>query len=109
MNLIDSPFVDVRVRWQPVHRCSSHAIGHWLPAILFLSLLSLALTACGSADRSQGYSDPPPSNRTAYVAWQTETMLAIHRHFAAPAVQPKPSAAAAPATPRKQLPGKPSG
>lgn len=45
---------------------------------------------------------------TAYVAWQTETMLAIHRHFAAPAVQPKPpAAAAAPAAPRKQLPGKP--
>src|SRR5215471_18835275 len=72
MNLIDSPFVEVRVCWQPPLRCSSH-IGLRLPAFLLLALIALGLAGCGSADRSHGYSDQPPSNRTAYVAWQEWT------------------------------------
>ena len=68
----DSPSVDVRVRRQPPRRCSSHAIGLRLPAIL---LLALALVGCGSGQRGSqgGYSERPPSNRTAYVAWQEWT------------------------------------
>ena len=68
----DSPSVDVRVRRQPPRRCSSRAIGLRLPAIL---LLALALVGCGSGQRGSqgGYSERPPSNRTAYVAWQEWT------------------------------------
>jgi hypothetical protein len=73
MNFIDCPFVDVRVSWQPSHRCSSHTIGHWLPAFLLFVLIASGLAGCGSADRSHGYSDQPPSNRTANVAWQEWT------------------------------------
>jgi len=70
MNVIDSPFVDVRVSWQPVpHRSSSH-LAVRLPTLLFLTLIALVLNGCGSADRSYGYADRPPSNRTAYVAWE---------------------------------------
>lgn len=73
MSSIDCPFVDVRVSWQPPHRCSSHTIGPWLPAFLLFVLIALGLAGCGSSERSHGYSDQPPSNRTAYVAWQEWT------------------------------------
>jgi hypothetical protein len=73
MNWIDSPFVDVRVCWQPPRRCSSHATGPWLPALLFIGLIAFGLAGCGSTDRSHGYSERPPSNRTALVAWQEWT------------------------------------
>ncbi|MFI4999725.1 MAG: DUF2272 domain-containing protein [Reyranellales bacterium] len=68
----DTPSVDVRVCWQPPYRRSSHAIGLRLPAIL---LLALALVGCGSTDRrgGYGYSERPPTNRTALVAWQEWT------------------------------------
>ena len=72
MNCVDSPFVDVRVCWQPTHRCSSHTTAR-LPAFFLLLLLCLGLAGCGSSERGQGYSDRPPSNRTAYVAWQEWT------------------------------------
>jgi hypothetical protein len=67
MKYIDRPFVDVRVRWQPPRRCSSHTYARRLPALLFLALMVLELTGCGSSERS---GERPPSNRTAYVAWQ---------------------------------------
>ena len=72
MNRIDTPSVDVRVCWQPPHRVSSHTIGLRLPAIL---LLALALVGCASTDRhgGHGYSERPPTNRTALVAWQEWT------------------------------------
>lgn len=70
MSFIDNPFVDVRVCWQPCHRRFCLTTGHRLPALLFLTLIALGLAGCGSADRSHGYSERPPSNRTAYVAWQ---------------------------------------
>ncbi len=72
MNSIDTPSVDVRVCWQPPHRVSSHTIGLRLPAIL---LLALALVGCASTGRSggYGYSERPPTNRTALVAWQEWT------------------------------------
>ena len=73
MNWIDFPFVDVRVCWQPPRRYSSRTTGQRLPALLLLTLLSVTLTGCGSGDRSHGYSERPPSNRTAYVAWQEWT------------------------------------
>ena len=70
----DRPFDDVRVRRQPPLRRSSHAIGLRLPAIL---LLVLAVVGCGSTSRvgqgSGGYHERPPTNRTAYVAWQEWT------------------------------------
>jgi len=67
---LDFPSVDVRSRRSPARRRFSHAIGLGLPAIL---LLFLTLSACGSSERGGGgggYSERPPSNRTAYVAWQ---------------------------------------
>ena len=75
MNWRDIPSVGVRVRWQPPHRCSSHAIGPRLPAFLLLALAALHLTGCGSSGSggSFGYADRPPSNRTALVAWQEWT------------------------------------
>ena len=74
MNWIDCPFVDVRVSWQPAScRSSSHRTVR-LPALLFvLVLIALMLNGCGGADRSHGYADQPPSNRTAYVAWEEWT------------------------------------
>ncbi|MBM3649777.1 MAG: DUF2272 domain-containing protein [Alphaproteobacteria bacterium] len=66
MNGVDIPFVDVRVRWQPLPRRSSHTIGPRLPAILLLALL---VAACGSTGGG-GASERPPTDRTAYVAWQ---------------------------------------
>jgi len=65
----DSPPVDVRVRRQPPTRFSSHATGLRLPIIL---LLALTLAACGSSGNrgSGGYTERPPTNRTALVAWQ---------------------------------------
>ena len=73
MNWIDIPFVDVRVCWQPALRCSSSHATARLPALLLLILIALGLTSCGSTDRSHGYSERPPSNRTALVAWQEWT------------------------------------
>jgi Uncharacterized protein conserved in bacteria (DUF2272) len=67
MNCIDRPFVDVCVCWQPARRCSSRSAAGWLPALLFLALIALQLTGCGS---SESGSERPPSNPTAYVAWQ---------------------------------------
>jgi hypothetical protein len=72
MKCIDRPFVDVRVCWRLPRRCSSHAFARRLPALLFLALIALDLTGCGSSDRSSD-SERPPSNRTAYVAWQEWT------------------------------------
>lgn len=71
---LDTPSVDVRVCWQSAPRRSSQSIGPRLPAILLLTL-AVALAGCGSADRSggHGYSERPPSNRTALVAWQEWT------------------------------------
>lgn len=65
----DTPSVDLRVCRQPPHRRSSHAIGLRLPAIL---LLALTLVGCGSSNRGgySGYTERPPTNRTALVAWQ---------------------------------------
>src|SRR5215469_1040076 len=73
MNYIDCPFVDVRVSWQPVPRRSSSHLAVRLPALFFLTLIALILDGCGSADRSHGYADRPPTNRTAYVAWEEWT------------------------------------
>ena len=70
MSFIDSPFVDVHVCWQPRFPCSCRSTGQRLPALLFLTLLLLGLAGCGSSDGSHGYSDRPPTNRTALVAWQ---------------------------------------
>src|SRR5260221_2347842 len=71
MNRIDIPSVDVRVRWQPPLRRSSHAIGLRLPALLLLALVAFVLAGCGSSSGcGYGYSERPPSNRTDYVAWQ---------------------------------------
>ena len=50
----DSPFVDVRVCWQPPVLRSSHAIGLRLPALLLLALISWiwrAAAAAGSTSR----------------------------------------------------------
>jgi hypothetical protein len=73
MNWIDSPFVDIRVSWQPAPRRSSSRPSARLPALLSLVLIALILNGCGSADRSHGYADQPPSNRTAFVAWEEWT------------------------------------
>src|SRR5260370_33867115 len=70
MNRIDTPSVDVRVRWQPPRRRSSHAIGLRLPASLLLALVAFDLTGCGSSGGGYGDNERPPANRTAYVAWQ---------------------------------------
>lgn len=71
---IDTPLVDVRARWQPLLRRSSHATGLRLPAILLLVLAALDLGSCSSSENpSYGYSERPPSNRTALVAWQEWT------------------------------------
>src|SRR5215831_16149670 len=66
----DSPFVDVRVGWQPPAMRSSHALGYRLPAILLLALL---LASCGGGSHTTGYADRPPSDRVAYTAWQEWT------------------------------------
>lgn len=50
-------------------RRSSGLVDARLPAAL---LIALALVGCGTADRG-GYADRPPSNRTAYVAWEEWT------------------------------------
>jgi hypothetical protein len=65
----DSPFVDVRVGWQPSVPRSSHAFGLRLPALLLLALL---VASCGGG-RGTGYADRPPSDRVAYTAWQEWT------------------------------------
>src|SRR4051794_13820590 len=73
MNCIDNPFVDVRVSWQPASSRSSSRLSARLPALLSLVLIALILDGCGSADHSHGYADQPPSNRTAFVAWEEWT------------------------------------
>ncbi|HTR83870.1 MAG TPA: DUF2272 domain-containing protein [Reyranella sp.] len=74
MNCSDSPSVEHRVCRQPPDRLSSHTITARLPALLLLAFLAFDLVGCGSSDRqSYGYADRPPSNRTAYVAWQEWT------------------------------------
>src|SRR5579883_914726 len=70
MNWIDNPFVDVRVSWQPAPRHSSSHLAVRLPALLFLTAIALILDGCGGTDQSHGYADRPPTNRTAYVAWE---------------------------------------
>ena len=71
MNL-DIPSVDVRACWQPTALRSSHAIGHWLPAIfLCVFVIPWLLSGCGGS--STGYADRPPSDRVAYTAWQEWT------------------------------------
>lgn len=69
---IDIPSVDVRACWQPPALRSSHAIGHWLPAIfLLVFVVPWLLSGCGGS--SSGYADRPPSDRVAYTAWQEWT------------------------------------
>lgn len=69
---IGRPFVDLHVCWQPRHRCSSHANGLRLPAILStLVLIGAALAGCGST--GAGYADRPPSDKVANTAWQEWT------------------------------------
>ena len=71
MNSVDPPFVEVRVRRQPPSRPTSQASYPRLPTFLLLTaFLFLAACAGGSRGTGGGYSDQPPSNRTAYVAWQ---------------------------------------
>lgn len=72
---IGIPSADVRVCWQPPAQRSSHATGHWLPAILLLVLIvPWLLSACGGSGSSGGgYADRPPSDRVAYTAWQEWT------------------------------------
>jgi hypothetical protein len=71
----DTPSVGLRVCWQPPALRSSHAIGHWLPAILLFGfILPWLLTACGGSGSSGGgYADRAPSDRVAYTAWQEWT------------------------------------
>src|SRR5262245_20766660 len=70
---IDTPSVDVRACWQPPALRSSHAIGHWLPAIfLLVFIVPWLLSGCGGGG-STGYADRPPSDRVAYTAWQEWT------------------------------------
>ena len=73
MNSVDPPFVEVRVCRQPPFRPSSQALYQRLPTFLLLTAF-LLLAACASGSRGTsgggGYSDQPPSNRTAYVTWQ---------------------------------------
>ena len=70
----DRPSVELRVCWQPLPQRSSHAIGLRLPATLLLVLAALGLGSCGSSEHARyGYADHPPSNRTAFVAWQEWT------------------------------------
>jgi hypothetical protein len=69
---IDIPSVDVRACWQPPAPRSSHAFGHWLPAIfLIVFIVPWLLSGCGGG--STGYADRPPSDRVAYTAWQEWT------------------------------------
>jgi hypothetical protein len=69
----DIPSVGLRVCWQPPAQRSSHALGHWLPAILLLVLIvPWLLGGCGGSS-SSGYADRPPSDRVAYTAWQEWT------------------------------------
>jgi hypothetical protein len=71
MNSSRPPFVDVRVCRQPPTWPSSRAFGQRLPSFLLL-VGFLFLAACGGSagGPGSGYSEPPPTNRTAYVAWQ---------------------------------------
>jgi len=71
MNVNRPPFVDVRVCRQPPISSSSRTFGQRLPSFLLLAL-ALLLAGCASGSRGDlggGYSEPPPTNRTAYVAW----------------------------------------
>jgi hypothetical protein len=71
MNVNRPPFVDVRVCRQPPISSSSRTFGQRLPSFLLLAL-ALLLAGCASGSRGGlggGYSEPPPTNRTAYVAW----------------------------------------
>src|SRR6516162_7995236 len=69
----DSPSVDVRVCRQPSVRISSHAIGSRLPAILLLALTLAGCASGGGHGASRGYTERPPTNRTALVAWHEWT------------------------------------
>ena len=71
----DTPSVDVRACWQPPALRSSHAIGHWLPALfLLVIIMPWLLGGCGGGGSSgTGYADRPPSDRVAYTAWQEWT------------------------------------
>ena len=71
---IDTPSVDVRACWQPPALRSSHAFGHWLPAIfLLVFIVPWLLSGCGGGSSGGGYADRPPSDRVAYTAWQEWT------------------------------------
>ena len=69
----DTPSVDVRVCRQPPVRFSSHVIGLRLPAILLLALTLVGCASSGNRGGWGGYTERPPTNRTALVAWQEWT------------------------------------
>ncbi len=69
----DTPSVVVRVRRQPPSRSSSHAIGLRLPIILLLTLVLASCSSSGGRSSYGGYTERPPTNRTALVAWQEWT------------------------------------
>ena len=79
MNFIDTPFVDVRVCWQPTRPA-------FLPrdrspaASTFLLASPLLRGWPGAAAAAHGgYADRPPSDRVAYTAWQEWTVRPLDR------------------------------
>ena len=61
----DTPSVDVRACWQPPALRSSHAFGHWLPAIfLLVFVMPWLLSGCGGSgekDKNKDKDVPKPA------------------------------------------------